>query len=292
MRILISNACIYTGNEVKEGYIYIDKDRIADIGYSKEFPIEYEFSELHYTFKNNAVIFRGFSIAITPSLYPCRGSIKCMDYSIFSKDEIKAFIASSFYNLLMTGVTLPIIFNEPYIDLLYDIIRSYKLKSIIIIDEEDPIDKFLYVKGVTVGTTSKGLSDKYSIPYIDRSTICTLEEVGNENCKIVYVKDLYSPQYILIYRHIYGKDIRSLLFSGYLLVSGTYNIEVGTPADLIIYKLDKIIHTPLLKIDPLSIIARGFSPDLVIQKGEIVVEENMNYVFNERDLLKNLKLII
>jgi len=34
LRILISNACIYTGNEVKEGYIYIDKDKIADIGYS------------------------------------------------------------------------------------------------------------------------------------------------------------------------------------------------------------------------------------------------------------------
>ncbi len=283
---------MYTGNEVKKGYIYIDKDKIADIGYNKEFPIEYGFSELHYTFKNNAIVFRGLSIAITPSLYPCRGSIKCIDYSIFSKDEIRAFIVSSFYDLLMKGVTLPIVFNELYLDLLYDVIRSYKLKSIIIIEEEDYIDKFLHVKEVTVCTTSKDLSNKYSIPYMDRSSICSLEEIDNENCKIVYMKDLYLPQYIFIYRHIYGRDIRSLLFSGYSLVSETYNIKINTPADLIIYKLDKIIRVPLLKTDPLSIIARGFSPDLVIQSGEVVVEENENYIIIERNLLKNLKIII
>ncbi len=292
MRILISGVYIYSDNEVKEGYIYIDRDKIADISYSKEIPIEYEFSELHYTFKNNAIIFRGFSVAITPSLYPCRGSIKCIDYSIFSKDEIKTFIISSFYDLFMTGVTLPIIFNEPYIDQLYDVIRSYKLKSIIIIDEEDYIDKFLHVKEAIVGTTSKDLSDKYSVLYIDRSSICSLEEVGKENCKIVYMKNLYLPQYILIYRHMCSKDVRPLLFSGYLLISGTYNIEANTPADLIIYKLDKIIHAPLLKVDPLSIIARGFNPDLVIQDGDVIVEENMNYVLNERNLLKNIKLVI
>lgn len=292
MRILISNVQIFVGDMVRTGYVYIDEDKIADIGYGKEFPAEYELSELHYAFKNNAITFRGFSIALTPSLYPCRGSIECIDYSIFSRDEIRTFIASSFYNLYMAGVTLPIIINEPYLDLLYDVLRSYKIRSTVIIEEEDYINKFLNVKEVIVGTTLKDLAEKYSIPYIDRYSICNFGEAYNKNCKIVYMRDLPLPQYILVFRHMRGIDIRSLLFSGYLLFYGTYNIEVDTPADLVIYRLDKILYAPLLKEDPLSIIARSLSPNIVIQNGEVIMEEGMNYVFNERNLLKNLKLII
>ncbi len=292
MRILISNTWIYYEGEAREGYIYIDGEYVADIGFGKEYPVEYEFSELHYRFNGKAIVFRGYSYAYTPSRYPFRGSRVAMDYSIFTVDEIRSFIEASLYEQLMNGLTLPIIFGEKYLDILYDVIKLHRLKAIIVLDEGSDVRKFVDSSNFDTYTVSKKISREYNIEYIDSKSICRIDQVGVSECKILYIDEHYKPPYILQKLLAKGSNYLELLFSGYKLLSGDYELKEKSPSDLIIYKLDKLIHTPLIRRDPLSIIVRSYKPDIVIYDGEVVVEEDNNYVFTEASILKNLRLII
>ncbi len=286
VRILLDKVYYVKDNGVfEEGFVYIDENTIGDLG--REPPVEYSLSELHYTFDKKAVVIHGYSVALTPSLYPFRGITGKHDLSVFSREEVKGFIKAAFYELLANGITLPVIYNESveYIQLAIDVAKTLSIPVAIMGDQN-----LLHSYGNIIDDQSiYGIKVDSDLP---RERIC-YDEIS-PNCSIVYLKNTINVNALLSYalRKYEFTDVIRVLANPYKILGlDSGFIEKNARAHITIYDARKPLKAPLLKHAPQTILARGYLPDIVIVDGDIVVEQGLVYIVNEVEVAKALDVI-
>ncbi len=291
LRILLTNLWIESCTSFTKGFLYIEDNKVKDLG--KQNPIEYELSDLVYDLKGEAVAYKGYSIAFTPTNYPFRGLTAETDKTVFSRNELKAFVKASFYEAVVNGITLPIVYGEHYIDIVVDVIKTYKLKSILFLDNEDLISEVRDYSGIYIVTTDKELHRKCNIPLIDPREICTLDigvDAAGKPCRIVYNTFGWSLRSLSRYL---GRSLDiKLLRSGYAIVGDVGIIGRNSYADIVVYDLFNVLNRPLILMDPLVNLRKLYYPSIVILNGEVVLEKDINYVFTEKDILNDMKITI
>ncbi len=274
--VLFKNIYYFRENGLEKGYIFIEKGRIKEVG--KKPSYEHELSNLVYDFEYNAVAYHGFSYIFDPRNYPCRGFTDICRY-IGGENELKNYIIASVNEMMQFGMTLPILHYSSSNDL--QLIREIKntLKIEIAVFNGDTIE---LLNANTLKQVILGKKD-----------LCN-EDVIDDKCTILYSKYTLAPHTIL-HRIMNKADLGrayKLLTSGYrvLNISNGY-IDTGVKADIIIYLLEDF-KKPLYMKEPLSLITRGYRPDLVVVDGEILFEKGYNYLINERELLNKISSAI
>ncbi len=274
--VLFKNIYYFKENSLEKGYIFIEKGRIKEVG--KKPSYEHELSNLVYDFEYKAVAYHGFSYIFNPRNYPCRGFTDTCHY-IGEENELKNYIMASINEMIQFGMTLPILHYNSSNDL--QLIRGIRniLKIEIAVFNGDTIE--------LLNTNS------LNQVILDKKDLCN-EDVVDNKCMVLYSKYTLAP-HIMLHRILSKVDLGrayKLLTSGYriLNISNGY-IDVGEKADIIIYLLEDF-KKPLYVKEPLSLITRGYKPDLVVVNGEILFEKGYNYLINERELLNKISSAI
>ncbi len=291
-RVLFKNIYMYTVNGLSKGFIYVEDGVMKDYGLEPR--PEYELSELVYDFEYKAIAFYGFSYAIKPSTYPYR----CSYIREGVRENVEKYIKASLIESIRHGLTYPIIFDSPaYIDRIIQVLRTTNLKAGIVLDR-DSIDyyrKYSSFKNIEFIILDGDLEVcGEDVTCIGMDDVCS-EDNASQSCSLLYIE--YTTIPYLVYHRLSAKGVSpkqvfKLLTSGYrLLKLGSGFIEKNVIADILVYDL-RDLKTPLLRNDPLSIVFRGYPPDIIVLNGEVVVEREYNYIVDERVLVKDLDLVI
>ena len=273
-----------TGLEFNRGFVFIRGNRIDDVG--EQVSPEHILSELHYNFEGKAIVVHGFSTAISPSLYPFRGlnvNDVSIDLTVFTDNEIKGFIKASLYELLMNGVTLPVIYehnNSRVIKLTIEVAKSLKIpmviasKSSILETYTDSIDKKLIY---AIDIEKQEFIEKLCIDKItpECSTLL-LRNTMNLNAIMA--------NYMMRVKSNYYNAINVLIKPYQIIGIDKGVIEKGARSHIVVYDARRPLKAPLIKSSPSVILKRGYLPDLVIIDGDVVVEQGIVYIIDENEV--------
>lgn len=287
IRALIDKIYYMRPNRItSKGFIYIDGNSIADVG--AEAPVEYSLSELYYSFDGKAFAIHGFSIALTPSLYPFRGTgSSYVELSVFSKEEIRGFIKSAFYELLVNGITLPIVYREKdeYIGLVIDVAKSISI-PLVIMGGKELLDRY-----------NNSIDNKmvYSMVLgvdVAEKNICYDEISGS--CDVVYLKNTLNINSLIAFSVMNNgvyETIEVLVKPYKILGISKGFVDKGSRADILVYDGRSPPKAPLLSRAPYSVITRGYPPDIVFLNGDIVVERGVVYPISDMEVSKALEVV-
>ena len=278
-RTLINNTYILTGKTVIKGFLFFDNEKIIDIG--TEASPEYELAEYVMDYEYKAVALHGFSVATRLSNYPFRG-ISDYDLNTFTKEEIKEFIQAGLYELILNGITLPIIIDE-YPELVAEVLRHFNINGVIVSDttiKTYPGIQYLFVENNIVKYKDEKLGEFNKL-------FCRVNQV-NDECSFLDISDLptYNLSAISLIANQLGREetFMNLITKAYKVL-GIDNgvIDKGAKPDIILYDLrDSLKTLPAKSIN--SIILRGYPPDQVYLGGDIFFDHGESLVFTRTDL--------
>lgn len=276
---LLNNIYVLRKARIDRGFIYFNNERIIDTGTEAE--PEYELSELVIDYEYKALAVHGYSVLVNLSKYPFRGLEDKADFSTFNKEELKKIINAALYELLMNGVTLPII-HDQHAELAVKIFREHSLKAIFIVDE---------------GTVPE-YSGLYYIYKRGQELVCENKKLGSIKdaaCKPDYIRDncLFldlTNSYTYNLSLIINKSIKSLndVYAVLEIFSKPYqviNIDKGyidrqAKPDIIIYDLrEPYLATPRDYL-PASIL-RGYPPSQVFINGDTFFDHGESLVLTK-----------
>ncbi|MEM4691227.1 MAG: hypothetical protein QXT88_02620 [Desulfurococcaceae archaeon] len=282
VKVLLNNV-YYLKDAVYKGFIYFDENSIIEEG-SEPDP-EYELSELVYEFKENAFILHGFSVIVNPTRYLYRG-FNNLEMSVFDEREIEKLVYSALYELIINGVTLPIIIDEKP-EVVSKILFENGIKGVLIVDRGTSrrIGDNIYLE---IDETSIYHEDS-RIGYV-HDLICRVDNFKS-NCVFLDIREegtwnLSSIIYYIVRSK--GVDVENVirvLTNPYrLLKIDSGKIEKGSKPDLLIYDLkNSFLTTPINMLK--YVVLRGYTPDYVFLRGDALVEKREPLELTPLDLL-------
>ncbi|OYT40793.1 MAG: hypothetical protein B6U89_01045 [Desulfurococcales archaeon ex4484_58] len=280
IHVLLNKILFLSRGTVYKGFIFFNNEEVIDQG--EEPHPEYELSELVISYDYRGFALHGFSLATSLSNYPFRG-LNSFDLSTYSVDEIKSFIYAGFYELLMNGVTLPIIIDEKP-ELVNRVAKEHDLKTIII-HEEGTIkhyqginyieikDEKLYFNGEEIG---------------DKNIFCTIKSL-TEKCSILDISGsvTFNVSSIINYLLIDGYEMNSiikLLTRPYKLLGFDHGvIDIKSEPDILVYDLKNSLKTVPYEKAYYSI-SRGYQPDQVFIQGDLFFDHGEPLVLTPRNI--------
>ncbi len=261
VRVLLKNILVPEENEFKNIYIYIDNDKIADLG--EKIPVEYEFAELVLDYNSEYIAFPGFSVLVSlTDRYP--GIYKTS--SIDKKEIVKAAL----YELVMNGVTLPIIMDRDT-SIVKHALKEVEFPAILIEDNVKEDQNNVYLSGIRrddgilIGDTFFGWTE-----------ICRPNHI-RDNCKLLDLRGLhtYNVSALLNMSSKNSMDtVLDVLWRPYKALGlGDKKLAKGSRADIVLYKISEPpkLVTPRNYMD---LLRSGYSPDTVIVAGELYIDKN------------------
>ncbi len=261
VRVLLKNILVHEENKFKNIYIYIDNDKIADLG--EEIPVEYEFAELVLDYNSEYIAFPGFSVLVSltdryPGIYETS--------SIDKKEIVKAAL----YELVMNGVTLPIIMDRDT-SIVKHVLKEVEFPAILIEDNVKEGQNNVYLSGIRrddgilIGDTFFGWTE-----------ICRPNHI-RDNCKLLDLRGLhtYNVSALLNMSSKNSMDaVLDVLWRPYKALGlGDKKLAKGSRADIVLYKISEPpkLVTPRNYMD---LLRSGYSPDTVIVAGELYIDKN------------------
>ncbi|MCD6300790.1 MAG: hypothetical protein J7L82_01820 [Staphylothermus sp.] len=278
-RTLINNVYILSAGTITKGFIFFDNEKIIDIG--PEASPEYELAEYVMDYEYKAVALHGFSVVTRLSNYPFRGTSN-YDLSTYTKNEIKKFIQAGLYELILNGVTLPIVIDD-YPELVAEVLRHLDINGVIVSDTTTktyPGIKYLFIEENIVKYGKKELGKFNEI-------FCKLNQI-NDKCLFLDISDLptYNISAIsLLATQLGTRDsFMDLITKPYKVLNLDKGvINKGAKPDIVLYDLrDSLKTIPVENID--SIILRGYPPDQVYLGGDIFFDHGESLVLTKIDL--------
>ncbi len=261
VRVLLKNILVPEGNEFKNMYIYIDNDKIADLG--EELPVEYEFAELVLNYNTEYLAFPGFSVLV--SLTDRYANI----YETYSIDK-KEIVKAALYELIMNGITLPVIMDSDT-PIIKHVLKEVEFPAILIEDYVKEDQRNVYLSGVRrdegilIGDTLFGWSE-----------ICRPDHI-DDNCKLLDLRGLhtYNVSALLNMSSKNSMDVvLDVLWRPYKALGlGDKKLAKGSRADIVLYKISESpkLVTPKNYMD---LLRSGYNPDTVIVAGELFIDKN------------------
>ncbi len=272
IRFLINNVVMFSDEGIKKGFIFISNGKIADLG--EEPPPEYELSELVYDYEGKALAIHGFSVLASLTDYPFRG-IREPDLSVYSRQELEKFAQAGIYELLLNGVTFPII-EDKHPEIVVHLLKSLELKGALVVEKgavkhypdiiilEKKNDK-IYYNDRLLGKYDEIFCDINNVPsQIDKCMAYSL--IGSISYNV-------SALITQAYRSLGDKIFHILTNSYRMLGIDKGTITKASKADLLIYSSKDSLKTAPLTLDPLIMSARGYPPDQVIISGDIFFDK-------------------
>ncbi|WP_245521918.1 hypothetical protein [Staphylothermus hellenicus] len=264
---------------IDRGFIYFDNDKIIDTG--KEADPIYELSELVIDYEYKALAIHGYSVLTSLSEYPYRGLGVKADLSIFTRDELKKIINAALYELIMNGVTFPLIYDE-YIDLVIKILKEHNLKAGIIAEEGTVPEYtglyYIHIRGDNLYYNDEKLG---SI----KDAICSPEKI-NSNCLFLDLRNYYT--YNLSYiMNILVKSLKNM-FSALEIFAKPYKliridkgyIDKQAKPDIVIYDLrEPYLVAPRNHV--LLSVLRGYVPSQVFINGDTFFDHGESLVLGK-----------
>lgn len=270
VRVLMNNV-FYLKDTISRGFIYFDENSIIEEG-SEPQP-EYELSELVYGFKDDILVMHGFSVVVSPTRYLYRG-LRITDLSVFNKNEIEKLAYSALYELLVNGVTLPVI-NDENPDIIARTLFENGIKGVVIVERGTSrrVGDNIYLErdGVAIYYDDSKLGDL-------KDLVCQVNNFRRD-CFFLDISSEASWNLSTVTYHIVkttSVDIDSVirvLTNPYrFLRVDSGKIEKGSKPDLLAYDLkNSFITTPM---DALKyVVLRGYPPDYVFLNGDAFVEK-------------------
>lgn len=273
---LLNNVYILKKEGIDKGFIYFDNDKIIDTG--KEADPIYELSELVIDYEYKALAIHGYSVLTNLSGYPYRGLGVKTDLSIFTRDELKKIISAALYELVMNGVTFPVIYDQ-YIDLAIQILKEHSLKAVIIAEEGTVPEYtglyYVYMRGDNLYYNDEKLG-------FIRDIICRPEKINN-NCLFLDLRDYYTYNVSYVTNILFklSKNIYTVLdvfTKPYQLIKiDNGYIDKQAKPDIVIYDLrEPYLVTPRNYIS-LSVL-RGYVPSQVFISGDIFFDHGESLI--------------
>lgn len=270
VRVLL-NRVYYRGNTLSRGFVYFDESGVIDEGEEPE--PEYELSELVYNFDYNVYVVHGFSVLVNASKYVFRGGRG--DTSIFSKEDVKKIVYAALFELVLNGVTLPIVMDENpeivaetarmnglMVTLLVEKGTCRKQPEVMYIEVDNGV---LYIHDEKIGLMNELLcrSDRIN----DKCVFLDISEESTWNISSIIYHMVKSNSTGL-------NEVLSMLTKPYRTL-GLDNgvVEKKCRSDLLIYDLRNSLFTSTLdQLD--KVLLRGYPPDYVFIRGDIYFEKN------------------
>ena len=261
IRVLLKNILVPGENEFKNMYIYIDNDKIADLG--EELPVEYEFAELVLDYNSEYIAFPGFSVLVSlTDRYP----------GIYETDSIdkKELVKAALYELVMNGVTLPVIVDKDT-SIVKHVLKEVEFPAILIEDYVKEDQNNVYLSGIRkddgilIGDTLFGWTE-----------ICRPNHI-RDNCRLLDLRGLhtYNVSALLNMSSKNSMDaVSDVLWRPYKALGlGDKKLAKGSRADIVLYKISEPpkLVTPRNYMD---LLRSGYSPDTVIVAGELFIDKN------------------
>lgn len=274
-----------TGMKFYRGFVFIESDRIVDVGST---PLtEYLLSELHYSFNGKAVILHGFSVVVSLSSY--LSSEIGIDISVLSNDEVKGLIKALFYELLMNGITLPLVYeqDERIVKLVIDVAKVLKI-PIAVVSKKDVLENYM------------NLIDKKLIYAIDVSHKGFIQDLCfdsiTHDCRYLMLKNIFNlnaiiANYLGRIKSNHSKVIEVLSNPYRLLSIDNGVIDKNSRSHIVVYDARKPLKAPMIASNPINVLKKGYLPDLVIIDGDVVMEQGIMYIIDENEVVSILDKI-
>lgn len=277
----------YLATDMKfyRGFVFIEGDKVVDVGST---PLtEHLLSELHYNFNGKAVVFHGFSVVVSPSSYLLGEA--GIDISVFSNNEVRGLIKVLFYELLMNGVTLPLIYelDERIVKLVIDVAKMLKI-PVAIISKKNILENYMNLIDekliYAIDVSHKGIVQDFCIDSI------------KYGCKYLMLKNILNlnaviATYLGKMENGYDKVIEVLSNPYRLLSIDNGVIDKNSRSHIIVYDARKPLKAPMIASNPIAILKKGYLPDLVIIDGDIVMEQGIVYIIDENEVTSVLDKI-
>lgn len=278
-RILFKNTYYITAEGWKIGFLYIDGDRIKEDGQEPD-PI-HELSELQYDAEWKGVAIHGLSAIVDTYEYISRGGQ--VDFSVFSKHELKALAELGLSVALSHGISLPVVISTHY-DVVVNVLKENNLPGVIIWDQE-PITVgnviYLQLKNGAVFSERGLLGDA-------KALICRPSSI-NEKCAFLDLRGTLDPRSAIhmAFQHLSTERLYNLLTEPYrrLGLDNGY-AERNNLSDIVYYRtLNPDTLYPMRNPgDAWTIFSRLPQPEAVVVRGEVIYEkgEHLVYTFTRR----------
>lgn len=283
IRFLINNVIMFSDEGLKKGFIFIYNGKITDLG--EEPPPEYELSELVYDYEGRALAVHGFSILASLTDYPFRG-IENADLSVYSRQELEKFAQAGIYELLLNGITFPII-EDKYPEIIIRLLKSLKLKGALVV-ERGTIKYYPDIIILEKENNRVYYNDKLLGIYDD--IFCDINSVPRKMGECITYSLIGSISYNVsalitqAYRSLGDRVFRILTNSYRVLGVDKGTITKAAEADLLIYSSKDPVKAVPMNVDPLIMIVRGYPPDQVIIEGDIFFDKYESLVIAKPDI--------
>lgn len=279
IRILLNNTWYLEPDGFKKGYVFIDGFYIKSTGEEPE--PEYELSELQYDFNGYGIVIHGYSVVIDTLEYFFKG-FKEIDYSIFTRQELKKIMEATLLRSYISGVTLPII-ETPFIDIVMDIARENSLKVGVITEEgsgRDTVDRNVFFltrrnNGLYYGDKLLG----------EIKEICKPSDVDQE-CLVIDTRGYgaVSTAIEIVFKKLGDPSLayRVLTNPYRLLRVDNGFVQASSSADLLIHDLREPLKSfPIYRPEQCyEVLWRTSTPDMVLVNGNVIYERGENLVFS------------
>ena len=262
IRVLLKNVLVPDNEGFKKIYIYIDNDRIADLG--EEIPVEYEFAELVLDYNGEYLAFPGFSALVSLTE-------RYRDIAMYGSIDKKELVRAALYELIMNGVTLPIIVDDED-SIVRNVLKELEFPAVLIEKEADMDQKDVYIKG-------KLGDDGISINNVlfRWNEICGPNKL-NDSCKLLDLRGLhtYNVSALLSRNNIEPEDAGfiNVLWRPYKALGiGDCRIVKDMRADIVLYRITippKLVTHKNYR----DLLRSGYPPDTVIIAGELFIDKN------------------
>ncbi|WP_440059067.1 hypothetical protein ACSU1N_04580 [Thermogladius sp. 4427co] len=266
LRILLYGETFYYSSKgVNKGFVFIEGDRITDIGV--EAPPEYELSELLLKYDKPALITHGFSAIIPGPEFAFRGLEE--GYERIGAELFEKSIEASISIAISNGITLPILVDD----------ASCKATAIL---------SRLQVRGVTITPEPCSRPGVLNI-LLDRAgnLFYNGNVIGNIRDVVCSPGSVSEKCLFLDTRSEHSRNVESWLTKSnnprilYEILVKPYRIlrldngfvDVKSLSDILVYDLsDPLLSIPISRLDPVAVAMRG-RPQVVIVGGDIAYEK-------------------
>lgn len=280
--ILLKDVLYLDKSGFRPGYVYSKGDAIGDVGEEPE--PEYELSEMLYEMDKRAIVLHGYSAIIDTYEFAFRG-YGAIDYSVFTKAELKVLAEYGLSEALSHGITLPII-ASPMPEIAVEVLRKAGLPGAVISSEEIAAPANVITMKIRNGKVYRGDG-----LVCNMSAICRPGEL-REGCAFLDLRGIlnYSAALHLAGELVGGVEkLYELLVSPYVALGldGGY-IERGNLSDIVLFDLKNPQNVCPVKSQEgyWAIVKRFNRPDIVVVRGEVAYErgEHIAYTITPKAL--------
>lgn len=278
-RILLKNTYYITAEGWKKGFIYIEGDRIREDGQEPD-PL-HELSELQYDAEWKGVVIHGLSAIVDTYEYIGRGGQ--VDFSVFSRHELKALAELGLSVALSHGITLPVVLSTHH-DVVVNVLKENNLPGIVLWNQEPTtVGNIIYLQlknGMVI--SERGLLG-------DTKTLICRPSIINEKCVFIDLRGALDPKSAIhmALQHAPPERLYNILTEPYrrLGLDNGYT-DKNNLSDIVYYRTlnPDTLYPMRSPLDAWTIFSRLPQPEVVVVRGEVTYEkgEHLVYTFTRK----------